>query len=297
MAPGFINLMSWANESLIEDGRSQSDIRQGVTLEILGEGSSMGPLNRAMKEEKVRRQSDIKYDIEWTTLDEYLVFLEGRGVSPNVASFIGAATPRKYVIGDEDRPPTSEELETMRSIVRTAMEEGALGVASSLIYPPGAFAENEELIALADVAAEYDGIYISHVRDEGAGLLEAIAELIEIARATGIRAEIYHLKAAGRANWPLFPKAVALVEEARAEGLHITADIYPYPASSTGLNATIPPWVKDGGFEASLERLADPAVRKRIVREMNQDSASWENMFRGTGSPDNILLVGFRTEA
>jgi N-acyl-D-amino-acid deacylase len=297
VAPGFINLMSWANESLIEDGRSQSDIRQGVTLEILGEGSSMGPLNRAMKEEKVRRQSDIKYDIEWTTLDEYLVFLEGRGVSPNVASFIGAATPRKYVIGDEDRPPTSEELETMRSIVRTAMEEGALGVASSLIYPPGAFAETEELIALADVAAEYDGIYISHVRDEGAGLLEAIAELIEIARATGIRAEIYHLKAAGRANWPLFPKAVALVEEARAEGLHITADIYPYPASSTGLNATIPPWVKDGGFEASLERLADPAVRKRIVREMNQDSASWENMFRGTGSPDNILLVGFKTEA
>jgi len=296
VAPGFINMMCWANESLIEDGRSQSDIRQGVTLEVLGEGGSMGPLNEAMKEQMVRRQGDITYDVEWTTLDEYLVFLEERGVSPNVASFIGAETPREYVIGHEDRPPTPEELDEMRGIVRTAMEDGALGVASALIYPPGSFAETDEMIALAEVAAEYDGIYISHVRDEGAHLLEAIGELIEIARTADIRAEIYHLKASGHANWPLFPEAVAMVEQARAEGLHITADIYTYPAGATGLNATMPPWVQEGGFEASLERMADPALRKRIVREMNEESGSWENMFHGAGSPDNILLVGFKSE-
>ena len=296
VSPGFINMMCWANESLIEDGRSQSDIRQGVTLEVMGEGGSMGPLNEKMKEQMVKLQGDIKYDVEWTTLDEYLVYLEGRGVSPNVASFIGAETPREYVIGHEDRPPTPEELEEMRGIVRTAMEEGALGVASALIYPPGSFAETDELIAMAEVVAEYDGIYISHIRDEGARLLEAIGELIEIARAADIPAEIYHLKAAGRANWKLFPEAVALIEQARSEGLHITADIYPYPASSTGLNATIPPWVQEGGFEASLARLADPAIRKRIVKEMNEESGSWENMFHGAGSPDNILLVGFKSD-
>ncbi|MCW8984281.1 MAG: D-aminoacylase [Thermoanaerobaculales bacterium] len=296
VSPGFINMMCWANESLIEDGRSQSDIRQGVTLEVMGEGGSMGPLNEKMKEQMVKHQGDIRYDVEWTTLDEYLVYLEERGVSPNVASFLGAETPREYVIGHEDRAPTPEELEEMRGIVRTAMEDGALGVASALIYPPGSFAQTDELIAMAKVVAEYDGIYISHVRDEGARLLEAIDELIEIARAADIRAEIYHLKAAGRANWELFPEAVAKVEEARSEGLHITADIYTYPASSTGLNATIPPWVQEGGFEASLARLADPAIRKRIVKEMNEESGSWENMFHGAGSPDNILLVGFKSD-
>jgi N-acyl-D-amino-acid deacylase len=296
VSPGFINMMCWANESLIEDGRSQSDIRQGVTLEILGEGGSMGPLNEAMKEQMVRRQGDITYDVEWTTLDEYLMFLEKRGVSPNVASFIGAENPREYVIGHEDRPPTSEELDKMRGIVRTAMEEGALGVASALIYPPGSFAETDELIALAEVVAEYDGIYISHVRDEGARLLEAIGELVEIARAADIRAEIYHLKASGRANWPLFPEAVAMIEEARFFNDTATTEIYTYPAGATGLNATMPPWVQEGGFEASLGRMADPALRRRIVREMNEESESWENMFHGAGSPDNILLVGFKSE-
>ena len=297
VSPGFINMMCWANESLIEDGRSQSDIRQGVTLEILGEGGSMGPLNDEMKAAMVRRQGDITYDVEWTTLDEYLMFLEERGVSPNVASFIGAENPREYVIGHEDRPPTPEELDVMRGLVRAAMEDGALGVASALIYPPGSFAETDEMIALAEVAAEYDGIYISHLRDEGARLLEAIGELLEIARAADIRAEIYHLKASGRANWHLFPEAVAMVEQARTEGLHITADIYTYAAGATGLNATMPPWVQEGGFEASLERMADPATRKRIVREMNEESGTWENMFHGAGSADNILLVGFKSEA
>ena len=297
VAPGFINMMCWANESLIEDGRSQSDIRQGVTLEVLGEGDSMGPLNQAMKDEMVRLQGDITYEVEWTTLDEYLRYLERRGVSPNVASFIGTATPREYVIGHEDRPPTADELEQMRAIVRTAMEEGALGVASALIYPPGSFAETDELVALAEVAGEYGGMYISHVRGEGAHLLEAIGELLTIAREAGVRAEIYHLKASGRDNWPLFDEAVAMVETARAEGLEITADVYTYAASSTGLNASMPPWVQEGGFEASLERLADPAMRERIAREMLEPSDDWENGYLGAGSPDNILLVGFKSEA
>ena len=230
VAPGFVNMMCWANESLIEDGHSQSDIRQGVTLEIMGEGDSMGPLNDRMKEEMLRLQGDIRYDVSWTTLAEYLEFLENRGVSPNVASFIGAATPRNYVIGQEDREPTAEELEQMRALVRQAMEEGALGVASSLIYPPGSFAKTEELIELAKVAAAYDGMYISHMRDEGANMLAAVEELLTIAREADIRAEIYHLKSSGQANWPLFDQAVAMVEEARANGLQITADVYLFCA-------------------------------------------------------------------
>lgn len=294
VAPGFINMMSWANESLIEDGRSQSDIRQGVTLEVMGEGDSMGPLNEAMKREMVRRQGDITYDVEWTTLDEYLRFLENRGISPNIASFIGAATPREYVIGHEDRPATPEELEEMRTLVRGAMEDGALGVASALIYPPGSFAGTAELIALAEVAAEYNGIYISHVRGEGAHLLDAVGELITIAREAGARGEIYHFKASGQQNWPLFEQAVAMVDQARAEGLEITADIYLYAASSTGLNASMPPWVQEGGFEASLERLADPELRRRIAREMLEHSDDWENGYLNAGGPDNILLVGFK---
>ncbi len=297
VSPGFINMMCWANESLIQDGRSQSDIRQGVTLEILGEGDSMGPLNQEMKEEMVRRQGDIVYDVEWTTLDEYLQYLENRGVSPNVASFIGSATPRDYVIGQEDRPATVDEIEQMQAIVRTAMEDGALGVASALIYPPGSFADTDELVALAKVAGEYDGMYISHVRGEGAHLLEAVGELLTIARGAGVRAEIYHLKASGRANWPLFDEAVAMVEAARAEGLEITADVYTYAASSTGLNASMPPWVQEGGFDSSLERLADPATRKQIAKEMGEASDDWENSYLGAGSPDNILLVGFKSDA
>ena len=294
VAPGFINMLSWATESLIEDGRGVSDIRQGVTLEVMGEGDSMGPLNDAMKAEMVRRQGDITYDIEWTSLDGYLRFLEDRGVSPNIASFIGAATPRTMVIGYDDVAPTPDELDEMQAIVRTAMEGGAMGVASALIYPPGSFASTDELVALAEVAAEFDGLYISHVRGEGRHLVEAVSELIEIARRTGVRAEIYHFKASGRSNWPLFDEAVALIEAARADGLEITADVYTYPAGATGLNASMPPWVQEGGFEASLERLADPAMRRRIAREMLTESDDWENLYLGAGSPDNILLVGFK---
>ena len=297
VAPGFVNMMSWANESLIEDGRSQSNIRQGVTLEVMGEGNSMGPLNDAMKEEMVRLQSDIRYDIEWTTLGEYLQFLVDRGISPNVASFIGTATPRQYVIGHEDREPTPDELEAMRALVRDAMEDGALGVASSLMYPPGLFAKTDELIALSEVAAEHGGMYISHMRDEGAQMIEAIEELLTIAREANIRAEIYHLKSSGQPNWHLFDKAVQMVEDARAEGLEITADVYTYPAGATGLNVTVPPWVQEGGFDASIERMKDPAIRAQIIEEMNTPSDEWENMFLMSGTTDNILLVNFKNEA
>ena len=297
VAPGSINMMSWANESLIEDGHSQSDIRQGVTLEIMGEGNSMGPLNEEMKREMLRRLGDIKYEIEWNTLDEYLQFLERRGVSTNVASFIGAATPRKYVVGYQDRPPTEEELVQMQRLVRQAMEEGALGVASSLIYPPGSFAETDELIALAKVAAEYDGTYASHLRNEASKLTEAVDELLQIAEQAEIRAEIYHLKASGRSNWAKLDVVVERVQQARAEGLKITADVYNYPASSTGLTSTMPPWVQEGGFDAALKRLKDPATRKRIAREMLEGSDQWENMYHGAGSPQNILLVGFKSDS
>jgi N-acyl-D-amino-acid deacylase len=297
VAPGFVNMMSWANESLIEDGHSQSDIRQGVTLEIMGEGNSMGPLNESMKVEMAARQADIRYDIEWTTLAEYLEFLERGGISPNVASFIGAATPRRYVIGNEDRPPTPTELDQMRTIVRDAMQEGALGVASSLMYPPGLFAETDELIALSEVAAEYDGMYISHMRDEGAHMIAAIDELLTIAREANIRAEIYHLKSSGRPNWHLFDEAITMIENAQEEGLEITADVYTYPAGATGLNVTVPPWVQEGGFAASLQRMSDPVLRQQIIREMNTPSDEWENMFLMAGSPDNILMVGFKSEA
>lgn len=257
----------------------------------------MGPLNDDMKADMQRRQGDIRYDVEWATLAEYLEYLERRGISPNVASFIGAATPRAYVIGYEDREPTAAELEQMRTLVREAMEDGALGVASSLMYPPGLFAKTDELIALSKVAAEYDGMYVSHMRDEGAHMIAAIDELLTIAREAGIRAEIYHIKSSGQANWPLFDEAIAMIERARAEGLAITADVYTYPAGSTGLNATVPPWVQEGGFEASLERMRDPALRERIAREMLEQSDEWENMFLAAGTPDNILLVNFKSDA
>lgn len=296
VAPGFINMMCWANESLIEDGRSQSDIRQGVTLEVLGEGSSMGPLNDVMKTEMAKQQGDIQYDIEWTTLGEYLEYLERRGISPNVASFIGAATPRIHVLGYEDREPTAPELNEMRNLVQEAMEEGALGVASSLIYPPGVFASTEELIALAQVASQNGGMYISHIRNEASLLIEAVDELLRIAREADIRAEIYHLKASGQSNWQKLDQVIEKVEQARRKGLEITADVYTYPAGSTGLNSSMPPWVQEGGFGASLNRLQDPATRRSIIREMQQESEEWENMFLGAGSPENILLVGFKNE-
>jgi N-acyl-D-amino-acid deacylase len=297
VSPGFINMLSWANESLIEDGLGQSDIRQGVTLEVFGEGSSMGPLSEVMKEGKLESQGDIRYPIEWTTLGEYLDWLTGRGVAPNVASFVGATTVRIHVLGYEDRAPTDAELDEMRALVARAMEEGALGVGSSLIYSPAYYAGTDELIALAEVAGEYGGMYISHIRGEGNRLLENVEELITIAREAGVPAEIYHLKASGRDNWNKLQDVIRRVEEARDEGLRITADMYTYHASSTGLDAVMPPWVQEGGHDAWVERLKDPAIRERVKVDMNDPAGEWDNTWLSAGSPDNILLTGFRTDS
>ena len=293
VAPGFINMLSWANETLIEDGRGMSDIMQGVTLEVMGEGSSMGPLNDDMKRLAKQRQGGIQYDINWTTLGEYLEWLEARGVSPNIASFIGATTVRVHEVGFDDRPATDAELERMQELVRQAMREGAMGVGSSLIYAPGNFASTEELIALVGAAAEYDGSYISHIRSEGSRLEEGVQELIKIASVTGAPSEVYHLKASGRSNWHKLSNVFELIESARGAGLFITADMYTYPAGSTGLNATMPLWVQDGGHAAWVERLKDPEIRARVAEEMRLPTNEWENFFVDAG-PDNILLIGFR---
>jgi N-acyl-D-amino-acid deacylase len=296
VAPGFVNMLSWAVSTLIQDGRSQSDIRQGVTLEVFGEGMSMGPWNDEMKRENLEQQDWIRYDIQWTTLGEYLEYMERKGVSPNIASFVGATTVRVHELGYENRPPTPEELDRMRALVRQAMEEGALGVGSSLIYAPAFYASTEELIELCKVAAEYGGSYISHMRSEGARLLEGIDELIRISREAGLPAEIYHLKASGKENWDKMDAAIAKVEEARASGLRITADMYTYVAGSTGLDATMPPWVQEGGLDAWIDRMKDPAIRRKLGQEMNTPTAEWENMFLSAG-PEGILLVGFRDPA
>jgi len=294
VAPGFINMLSWATESLIEDGRSQGDIRQGVTLEVMGEGWSMGPVNEQMKQDAVEEQADIRYDIAWTTLGEYLDYLEHRGVSANVGSFLGATTVRIHEIGYEDRPPTAEELDRMKALVRQAMEEGAFGLATALIYPPGFYASTEELVALATVAAEYDGLYISHMRSEGNQLLEAFDEFLSIVRGASIRGEIYHLKAAGQSNWEKMDEVIRRVEQARADGLAVGADMYTYTAGATGLTAAFPPWSQDGGHDALIERLKDPATRARIAVEMRTPTDEWENLFLAAGSPDRVLLVGFK---
>ncbi len=292
VAPGFINMLSWATESLVIDGRSQSDIRQGVTLEVFGEGNSEGPINETMRRDIVESGGFGGADITWTTLGEYLEYLVDRGVSTNVASFIGATTVRKHEIGYEDRAPTADELQQMRALVREAMEEGAMGLGSSLIYAPAFYASSDELVELAKVVGEYDGMYISHLRIEGNRLLEAIDELIQIAREGDVAAEIYHLKMAGRQNWDKFDDVVARVETAQAEGLEITADIYTYTAGSTGLDAAMPPWVQEGGYEAWRERLMNPQIRAQVLEEMTTATDDWENLWLASGT-EGTLLVGF----
>jgi len=296
VAPGFINMLSWSNESLIQDGRSQSEIRQGVTTEIMGEGESMGPVNDRVREHMLRGQTDIKYDIKWNTLAGYLQYLEKRGISCNVASFIGATTIRENVIGFEDKQPTPEQLDQMRELVRKEMEAGALGIGTSLIYPPAFYAKTEELIELCKVAANYQGKYISHMRSEGNRLLEALDELIRISREAGIPAEVYHIKAAGQPNWGKLDTLLSRIEAAQKEGLKITADMYTYTAAGTGLDACLPPWTEDGGYPALFKRLRDPATRKKIAAEVAKDTDEWENLYIGAGSPDRILLFGFKSQ-
>lgn len=297
VAPGFINMLSWATEPLLEDGAAQSDIRQGVTLEVMGEGESMGPLNETMRADMLRFQGDIVYEIPWTTLGEYLEHLETSGISVNVASFVGATTVRIHELGYADRAPEAAELSRMQELVRTAMREGALGVGSSLIYAPAFYADTPELVALVQAAAEFDGMYISHMRSEGNRLLESVDELIGIARVSGAAAEIYHLKAAGVDNYQKMDEVIARVEAARAEGLRITADMYNYTAGATGLDAAMPPWVQEGGYDAWAERLRDPAIRRRVAREMVTATDEWENLALAAGSPERILLVGFRADS
>jgi N-acyl-D-amino-acid deacylase len=297
VAPGFINMLSWAPISLIEDGRSQSDIRQGVTLEVFGEGMSMGPLNKAMKKNQQQNQGDIKFDVAWTTLEEGLQYLTGKGISPNIASFVGATTLRIHQIGYEDRPPSKAELDSMKLLVRKAMEDGALGVGSSLIYAPAFYSSTEELIELCKVAAEYDGMYISHMRSEGEKILESLDELIRIADEAGIPAEVYHLKQGGTANWDKLDAVVAKIDSARAAGLKITADMYTYTAGATGLDASMPPWVQEGGYEEWAKRLQDPEIRAWVMREMKTRGEDWENLYEAAGSAENLLLVGFRNDS
>src|SRR5215470_6815752 len=294
IAPGFINLMS-APEALFADGRGLSDLLQGVTLEIFGEGESMGPLTDDMRAEELSQQADIKYDITWHTLNEGLESLVKHGISPNVASFIGAATPRVCVLGRANRAPSPAELDRMRAMTAKAMQDGALGVASALIYQPGNYAQTDELVALAQIAAKYKGIYISHIRNEGDHEMEAVDELISIARQAQIPAEISHLKVAGEKNWSHLPEVIQKVEVARAAGLTITADMYTYPAGATGLDGAMPPWVQEGGLEAWRRRLQDPAIRKRVRQEMSS-SDKYDNLLHSAGTPDNVLLVGFKNE-
>ena len=297
VAPGFINMLSWANETLLEDGRSQSDIRQGVTTEIMGEGWSMGPLNAKMKTEMKTGQGDIKYEVSWNTLGEYLRHLESRGVSCNVASFVGATTVRAYVMGEDDRDPTPAEMDSMKSLVRFAMEEGALGVGSSLIYPPAFYAKTNELVELCKAASPYGGMYISHLRSEGNQFLEALEELITIAEQANIPAEVYHLKAAGKDNWPKMDSAIKRIERARKEGLQITTDMYLYTAGATGLTSAFPPSLQDGGFGKLHERLQDPAIRAKMKIAMQTNAMDWENLYYAAGTPQNVLLIEFTKDS
>src|SRR6266699_725348 len=296
VAPGFINMLSWSNESLIQDGRSQSEIRQGVTTEIMGEGESMGPVNDAIRAHMLRQQKDIHYEIKWNTLAEYLRYLEARGISCNVASFLGATTVREYVIGFEDKAPTAQQLDEMGDIVRKEMEAGALGIGTSLIYPPAFYAKTDELIELCKVAAKYQGKYISHMRSEGNRLLEALDELIRISREGGIPAEVYHIKAAGQKNWPKIDNLLSRIEAAQKEGQKIRANMYTYTAAGTGLDACLPPWTEDGGYPALFKRLRDPAMREKIAEQVRIDSNEWENMYLAAGSPEHILLSEFKSE-
>ena len=306
VSPGFVNMLSWATESLIVDGRSQGDLRQGVTLEVFGEGNSLGPMNAAMKEEWLetfvdyvgseQRAAELlggAVEVPWTTLGDYLEFLETKGISTNVASFLGATTTRIHELGYADHAPNEEELERMRQLVHTAMREGAMGIGSSLIYAPAFYAKTDELVAISSVAAEYGGMYISHMRSEGNRLLEAVEELIGISRAAGLPAEIYHLKQGGEQNWDKLDQVIEMVEAARAEGLRITADMYNYIAGSTGLDAAMPPWVQEGGYDAWAERLRDPSVRARVAAEMVAQQDDWENLMQGA-TPEGSLLVEFR---
>ena len=296
VAPGFINMMGHSEEALIQDGRSQSDLRQGVTTEIFGE-FSMGPLNKKMKKQLQDGQGDIKYKVEWNTLGEYMNYLEKKGIACNIASFVGTGAARQYVIGEDNKAPTPAELDSMKLLIRQAMEEGALGVTNALIYPVDFFAKTDELIALSKEAAKYGGTYTSHIRSEGNKLLEAVEELITISKEANIPAEIFHLKAAGKNNWAKMDSVIRRVERARKEGLNVTADMYTYVAGATGMTSAFPPTLQDGGFGKLRERLMDPKIRREMIKAMNTDAVDWENLYYGAGGAEHVLLLGFKQDS
>jgi N-acyl-D-amino-acid deacylase len=297
IAPGFINMLSWSNVSLIQDGRSQSELRQGVTLEVMGEGESMGPLNAKMKEQMQKGQTDIKYNVEWNTLGEYLNWLEKKGISCNVASFVGATTVRQFVVGEDDRDPTPAQMDSMKLLVRQAMEEGAMGVGSSLIYPPAFFAKTNELVDLCKEASKYNGMYISHIRNEGNKLFEAVDELMTISKEANLPAEIYHFKASGKDNWWKIDSLIKKIDKARAEGLKITADMYTYNASATGLTAAFPPSLQDGGFDSLWHRLQRADMREKMTKAMDTNAQDWENTYYGAGGAKGVLLLEFKRDS
>jgi N-acyl-D-amino-acid deacylase len=297
VAPGFINMLSWATESLIEDGRSLSDIKQGVTLEVMGEGWSMGPFTPEMRERQISEQTDIHYAIEWTTLGEYLQYLEQRGVSCNVASFVGATTVRIHEVGYDNQVATPDQTWRMQELVRAAMREGALGVGSSLIYAPGNFANTDELVALTRAARELGGGYISHIRSEADHYLEALDELVDIGRRSSARVQMYHMKPAGAHNWDKALQGIDRLNAARRDGIDVTANIYPYTAGATGLYAAMPLWVQEGGQDAWIARLRDPSIRARVLGEMRAPAQGWENLYHAAGGAENVLLIGFRSDA
>jgi len=297
LSPGFVNMLSWAPETLIEDGRAMSDIKQGVTLEVMGEGVSMGPLSPAMRKEEIGGQGDIRYEIYWNTLGEFLEGLEKKGVSPNIASFVGATTVRIHELGYENRKPDAGELRRMKQLVRNAMEEGAMGLSSALIYAPAFYADDEEIRALCEAIAPYGGLYITHMRSEGNRLEESVRNLIQLAANTGIRAEIYHLKAAGVDNWPKMDRVIAAIDSARGAGIDLAANMYTYVAGATGLDAAMPPWVQEGGYQAWARRLRDPAIRRKVIAEMKVNANDWENLYASAGSAENLLLVGFKQDS
>lgn len=297
VSPGFINMLSWSPVSLIEDGKSQGEIREGVTLEVFGEGESMGPLNAKMKKDMQEDQPLFKYDVNWTTLGEYMQSMEKRGISCNIASYVGATTIRTNVIGEDNRDPSAAEMEAMKALVKQAMQEGALGVGTSLIYPPAFFAKTNELIELCKAAAPYGGGYISHMRSEGNKLNEAVEELVTIAREAKVHGEIYHLKAAGISNWGKMDSVIKRVERARKEGIDVAANMYTYTAGATGMTAAFPPSLQDGGFGKLWKRLQDPAIRAEMKKAMNTNAADWENLYYGAGSPDKVLVLGFRRDS
>lgn len=296
LSPGFVNMLSWATESLLVDGRGMSDIMQGVTLEVMGEGWSMGPMTESMRTEALASQGDLKFDIPWTTLGQYLQHLEDKGVSPNVASYVGATTLRIHEIGFEDRPPTAQELERMKTLARQAMEEGAIGIGSSLIYAPAFYAETEELIELCKAVSPYGGSYVTHMRSEGNRLLKGVDEVLRIAKEGNVQAEIYHLKAGGASNWYKMDLVINKIDSARNAGINIATNMYNYIAGATGLDASMPPWVQEGGYDQWAERLKDPIIREKVIAEMKQDANDWENLYYGAGSADKLILVGFKNE-